>query len=89
MDGHLQVVLLESIAYTELYSVHFASNTRVNGMNVIRLTKFYLELLFGKFKVPVFVEGGKPGNLEENLLKPHETASTRIEPVSQRWEASV
>ena len=48
-------------------------------------------------KVLVFVEGGKPEDPEKNprrkvrtnnKLNPHETASTGIEPGSQRWEAS-
>ena len=47
-------------------------------------------------EVLVFVEGGKPENPEKprskartnNKLNPHETASTGIEPGSQRWEAS-
>ena len=46
--------------------------------------------------VPFIVEGGKPENPEKNprskartnsKLNPHETASTGIEPGSQRWEA--
>ena len=45
----------------------------------------------------VFMEGGKPENPEKNRwgkartnnkLNPDETASTGIEPGSQRWEAS-
>ena len=48
-------------------------------------------------EVLVFVEGGKPENLEKNpqskartnnKLNPHETASTGIELGSQRWEAA-
>ena len=48
-------------------------------------------------EVLVFVEGGKPEIPEKNprskartnnKLNPHETASTGIEPWSQRWEAS-
>ena len=46
-------------------------------------------------QVLVFVEGGSPENPEKdprskartnNKLNPHETASTGIEPVSQRWD---
>ena len=48
-------------------------------------------------EVLVFLEGGKPENPAENprsgartnnKLKTSETASTGIEPESQRWEAS-
>ena len=45
-------------------------------------------------EVSGFVEGGKPEKNPQikartnNKLNPHETASTRIEPGSQRWEAS-
>ena len=46
-------------------------------------------------EVLLFVEGGKPENPEKNprskaitnnKLNPHETASTRIKPGSQRWD---
>ena len=48
-------------------------------------------------EVLAFVEGGKPENPAKhprgkartsNKLNPHETASTGIEPGSQRWEAN-
>ena len=51
----------------------------------------------GNLEVLVFEEGGKLENPQKhprsrertnNKLNPHETASTGIEPGSQRWEAS-